>query len=82
MIHQVASAPKEWGLLACGSSGQWQIDVDETRDGNEWELQLDSPHIYLRFTLPDLQVVAKLLAYLQAPTPSETNGITDRKSVV
>ena len=76
MSHQVVSAPKQWGLRACGSSGRWQIDVDETHEGNEWALQLESSQVYFRFAIPSLQVVAKLLAYLQGNGQDQANGIT------
>jgi hypothetical protein len=66
MNNNQAQTVKEWGLLANGSSGRWFIDVDESDAGDEWNMQIDGPTIYVRFPLPDLQVVPNLLAYLRA----------------
>lgn len=74
MTHDSVQVNKQWGLLACGSSGHWQIDVDESLDGDELSMQLNGPNAYLMFTIPNLDVIRKLLAYLQA-TVREAEGL-------
>jgi hypothetical protein len=75
-MPQQVNSPSRWGLLACGSSNQWQIDVDESQDGSAWALQFEGPNFCLRFAIPELQVVHKLLAYLQGRAAEEKNGIS------
>jgi hypothetical protein len=55
------------GLLANGSSGRWDISVDESLNGREreWSLEIDGPQAYLVFRLRDLNVVRKALCYLE-----------------
>lgn len=53
-------------LLANGASGCWDIDVDESPDGNEWTLQLVGPQAYLVFRLRDLGIIPKAVRFLQA----------------
>ncbi len=61
------------GLLANGSSGRWDVAVDESLDEGEWSLELDGPHTYLAFQLRDLQVVQRALRFLQS-APSNAPG--------
>jgi hypothetical protein len=58
--------PEGLGLLACGSSRLWSVDVDESFDGDSWWMDLDGPQTYLVFQLRDLQVVPKALLFLRA----------------
>jgi hypothetical protein len=59
------------GLLANGSSGRWDIAVDESLDGNEWFMEIDGPQTYLVFQLVDLEVVRTALRFLRSPSGSE-----------
>jgi hypothetical protein len=58
-----------YGLLACGSSGRWSVDLDESHDGTEWSLQLDGPQVYLTFAVSNLRVVGAALEYFQSGRP-------------
>jgi hypothetical protein len=70
-----AQSVKGWGLLANGSSGSWSIDIDETHDGDAWNMQIDGPQVYLGFALSDLQAITNLYGYLLAGLqPDQANG--------
>jgi hypothetical protein len=58
-----------YGLLACGSSGRWSVDLDESADGTEWSLQLDGPQVYLTFAVNDPRAVGEALTYLRGRKP-------------
>src|SRR6266567_1897384 len=66
----------EWGLLANGSWGGWDLAVDEARDRDEWCFQIDGPHTYLAFLLEDLKVVDAALHFLMSGLGSKP--ISDR----
>ncbi len=55
-----------FGLLACGSSGHWRVDLDESGDGTAWLLELDGPQVYLTFAVRNLEVVREALNYLRS----------------
>ena len=55
----------EFGLLANGSSGRWDVAVDEHHDRAEWSLQLDGPVTYLAFSIHDLAVIGRTIGFLQ-----------------
>lgn len=55
-------------LLACGTSGRWRVDVDESTGGTEWSIQLDAPQIYLDFSLQELEAVRRARDYLRDRT--------------
>ncbi len=65
MQEQPDRAVQRWGLLAKGSSQRWDVDVNESHDGEEWELEIDGPHAYLRFQVRDLNAVVSALHFLQ-----------------
>ena len=53
------------GLLACGSSGRWAIDIDETNSGRDrWFAQIEGPSIYLYFEIPSLEIVDQAIRFL------------------
>lgn len=67
------------GLLANGSSGDWDVAVDESFNGEEWSLEIDGPQTYLVFQLQDLQVIRSALDLLQSrPLPAEKRGSHER----
>lgn len=65
-----------WSLLANGSSGGWDIAVDEERDGDEWSFQINGPHAYPAFQLEALKLVDAALRFLESGLGS--NQISDR----
>jgi hypothetical protein len=54
------------GLLACGSSGPWQIDIDESSSGENWWMQIEGPSVYFYFELPSLDIVGKIAEFLES----------------
>ena len=55
-----------FGLLACGSSGSWSVDLDESSDRTVLLLQLDGPHVYLSCVIRELGVIRSAVEYLRA----------------
>jgi hypothetical protein len=54
----------EWGLTACGSSGETSIDIDESISGPEiYELEISKSKWYLRFRIANTRVVIELLDF-------------------
>lgn len=73
-----------WGLLANGSSGRWDIAVDEALDRDEWSLEINGPEVYLVFLLRDLRVIPQALSFLQSgsrPNPAD-NQLGESKANV
>jgi hypothetical protein len=66
MNDDVGELGGTFSLLACGSSGHWRVDLDESPDGTEWSLQLDAPRVYLAFAVHDLGVVRSAVDYLRS----------------
>lgn len=61
---QAASKEKEYGLVATGASGSWQVSVDETADGAQrWFAQLEGPAHYLYFEISHARVMAEILDF-------------------
>jgi len=58
-----------FGLLANGSSGPWCIDLDESLDGHEWLLQIESPRICVTLGIGDLAKINEVLSFLRSPRP-------------
>jgi hypothetical protein len=62
---QPGGATTTFGLLACGSSGPWSVDVDETTSGpDRWFVRLEGPSVYFSFEIPSLDVVEQLARFL------------------
>src|SRR5579864_4400288 len=62
----------EWGLLANGSSGSWDVAVNESLDGDEWFLEIDGPQTYLIFQLSDGKVIAQAVRFLESSSQPNT----------
>jgi hypothetical protein len=68
------------GLAAIGSSGAWDLTIDESLDEEGgWEAELEGPNIYLSFVLDDLHLIRAALEYLQSKKAVEPKE-TGRKS--
>jgi hypothetical protein len=53
------------GLMANGSSGNWEVAVDETTKGPErWFVQLEGPSVYFSFEIPSPDLIPKALDFL------------------
>lgn len=67
MARQSENNDAGFGLLACGSSSRWSVDIDEALGAdNEWSMVLDGPTIYLAIQLDDLAIIPTALEFLQA----------------
>jgi len=56
------------GLLAIGSSGRWEISIDEAISGTErWFAQIEGPLIWLYFEIPSPEVISKEIRFLASP---------------
>jgi hypothetical protein len=64
------------GLMANGSSGGWEVSVDETTKGPErWFVQLEGPSIYFSFEIPSPEMIATALDFLEGhPSPKGTHS--------
>jgi hypothetical protein len=65
MNRDFTEPAETFGLVACGSSGRWDVSVDAARDRDEWWMEIDGPDTYLVFQLRDLGAVAEAAAYLR-----------------
>lgn len=53
------------GLMANGSSGGWEVSVDEATKGPErWFIQLEGPSAYFSFEIPSSETIATALKFL------------------
>ena len=76
---QVSSAiPDEnFGLMANGSSGRWDVSIDETISGTErWFAQIEGPSLWLSFEIPSPTIISKVNQFLALPQPKgeQTEG--------
>ncbi len=59
------SQTESMGLTAIGSSGPWQIDIDQTTCGSDrWFAQIEGPSMYMRFELPSLEIINQAIQLL------------------
>ena len=55
-------------LLANGSSGRWDVSIDETISGEErWFAQIEGPSLWLSFEIPSPAIIAKVNQFLARP---------------
>lgn len=61
-----------FGLMANGSSGGWEVAVDETTKGPErWFLQLEGPSVYFSFEIPSPEMISQALDFLEGRSPPQ-----------
>lgn len=54
------------GLAAIGSSGSWEIAIDQTTSGRDrWFVQIESPSVYLYFEIPSVEVIDSASEFLR-----------------
>jgi hypothetical protein len=66
----------ERGLLAIGSCGAWQIDIDEALSGEQLWAQIEGPTARLYFEIPSVDVLGKMVRYL-APRSSKSGRLAN-----
>lgn len=53
------------GLMAIGSSGPWEIAIDQTISGpDRWFAQVEGPSVYLYFQIPSLEIIDHAIEFL------------------
>jgi hypothetical protein len=68
-------ATHRFGLAANGSSGAWDISIDETLRGKEkWYADFEGPSVYLSFQLVNLDIIDKMIAFF------DKRALTDGRS--
>src|SRR5438067_10170353 len=61
------------GLLANGSSGRWEVSIDETVSGTErWFAQVEGQSLWLSFEIPSPEIISKVIQFL---APSQTQRV-------
>lgn len=61
------------GLAAFGSCGGWDIAIDEsTSVADRWYAQIEGPSLYLYFRLVSLDVIGRVLRFLESPSIQST----------
>jgi len=63
-----ASTAAKVGLLAFGSSGRWELAIDEATSGpDRWFAQIETDAVWLHFEISSPKIVRKILHFLAAP---------------
>jgi hypothetical protein len=70
---------KTLGLLANGSSGQWDVAIDETTSGVErWFVQIEGPIVSFYFEITSPKVVEKMIQFFEERTKKPHNKSTGK----
>ena len=65
----------EIGLLALGSSGPWEVAIDETLAGPaRWFAQIEGPTVSVYFQITSLDVIDDVLLFLTMDSQGTENG--------
>jgi hypothetical protein len=65
------AAKISFGLLAVGSSGPWQIDLDETLEGpDRWFAQIEGPSVTFNFEIAAPGLVCKMIRFVEPRSAS------------
>ncbi len=63
---------EDLGLMANGSSGDWEVAVDETTKGpDRWFVQLEGPSVCFSFEVPSPEMIPRALDFLGGPSSSK-----------
>jgi len=81
--HTIRQGQKgKFGLLANGSSGPWEIAIDEATSGQDrWCAQIEGPSVTLYFEIPSPDIVGKIIQFFeprQGPTKESSIGSMKR----
>jgi hypothetical protein len=74
----------EFGLLANGASGPWEIAIDEALSGPaRWRAQIEGPSLTFNFEIASLDMVGEIARFFEARLPeSVSNGATQTTSIL
>src|SRR5438552_14912322 len=57
---------EQFGLLANGSSGRWEVAIDGSTSGaDRWYAQIEGPSISFYFEIPSPEIVSKMRRFLR-----------------
>ena len=71
------------GLLANGSSGQWDVAVDETTSGvDRWFLQIEGPSIGFYFEITSPGIVEEMLQFFEERCSKANNKSTKKNGAL
>ena len=63
-----ATPGENLGLLANGSSGSWEVSIDESVSGTERSFaQIEGPSLWLCFEIPSSDIIPKIIQFLLPP---------------
>ena len=66
VLHKTMNQEIEWGLAACGRSGETSIDIDESVSWPDiYEIELTKTRWCLRFRITNTKVVFELLDFIK-----------------
>ena len=72
----------QFGLLANGSSGQWEIALDEAASGvGRWRVQIEGPAVTFAFAVSAPSIIREMIRFLgprQSGSKAESNGTAER----
>jgi hypothetical protein len=73
---RAASQKGTMALSAIGSSGPWEITIDQTVSGRDrWFAQIEGPSVDLYFEIPSLKIIDKAIEFLSARTESGRDAV-------
>lgn len=65
--NHIDDGAEPFGLVANGSAGSWDVDVDEALRGEQrWFLQIDGPVMYLYCEVEHPRIVDEIICFLTA----------------
>jgi hypothetical protein len=64
---ELKSTSEGLGLLANGSSGQWEVSIDEATTGkDQWFAQVEGPAISFSFEIPSVDILEEMLRFFKS----------------
>lgn len=70
---------ESFGLAACGASGDWAVDLDETTSGvRKWFVQIEGRSVYLHFGVKSPLVIEKMLDFLTIKEKGSQSSVAER----
>jgi len=72
-MRKTSKEVESLGLAAFGRDGCWEVAIDETTSGaHKWFAQIESPSVYLYFTVQSPLVIDEMLSFLTTQTTEKT----------
>jgi len=73
------------GLMAIGSSGPWEVAIDQTVSGpDRWSAKIEGPSVYLSFEIPSLKIIDRAIEFLTRfpPQTGRNDAHSKREEIV